>query len=91
VGLAHAGVKAVIVKSVNRIFYRSAINQGLPVIVHPDAVATYRFDDVVEVNFEQGTIQVGKHEFWFEALPEKLMAILEKKGLVNWIRSQVSP
>ncbi len=33
VGLAHAGVKAVIVKSVNRIFYRSAINQGLPVIV----------------------------------------------------------
>jgi 3-isopropylmalate dehydratase small subunit len=87
VGLAHAGVKAVIVKSVNRIFYRSAINQGLPVIVHADAVNTYRFDDVVRVDFEKGTIQVGKHEFQFEALPEKLMAILEKKGLVNWIRS----
>ena len=42
VGLAHAGVKAVIVKSVNRIFYRSAINQGLPVIVHPDAVNAYQ-------------------------------------------------
>jgi homoaconitate hydratase family protein/3-isopropylmalate dehydratase small subunit len=88
VGLAHVGVKAVIVKSVNRIFYRSAINQGLPVIVHPDAVNTYRFDDVVQVDLEKGLIQVGKHEFWFEALPDKLMAILEKKGLVNWILSQ---
>ncbi|MEN8204094.1 MAG: aconitase/3-isopropylmalate dehydratase large subunit family protein [Bacteroidota bacterium] len=87
VGLAHVGVKAVIVKSVNRIFYRSAINQGLPVIVLPDAVNTYRFDDIVHVDFEKGIIKVGKHEFEFEALPDKLMAILEKKGLVNWIRS----
>jgi len=75
------------VKSVNRIFYRSAINQGLPVIVHPDAVDTYRFDDVVQVDFKKGIIKVGKHEFHFEALPDKLMAILEKKGLVNWILS----
>jgi 3-isopropylmalate dehydratase small subunit len=36
VGLAHAGVKAVIVKSVNRIFYRSSVNQGLPIIVMPE-------------------------------------------------------
>ena len=35
VGLAFAGVQAVICKSVNRIFYRSAINQGLPILVCP--------------------------------------------------------
>jgi len=87
VGLAHVGVKAVIVKSVNRIFYRSAINQGLPVIVHPDAASTYRYGDEVVLSFDKGSIEVGKHEFQFEALPDKLMAILEKKGLVNWIRS----
>ena len=34
VGLAHLGIRAVIIKSVNRIFYRSSINQGLPLIVH---------------------------------------------------------
>ncbi|MEN8230631.1 MAG: aconitase/3-isopropylmalate dehydratase large subunit family protein [Bacteroidota bacterium] len=88
VGLAHAGIKAVIVKSINRIFYRSAINQGLPVIVHPDAVNAYRSGDIVEVDFSNGTIAVGKHQFPFEALPDKLMAILEMKGLVNWIRNQ---
>lgn len=87
VGLAHAGVKALIVKSVNRIFYRSAINQGLPVIVLPDAVDAFQMGDAVMINFSLGTIEIGKQKFKFEALPDKLMAILEKRGLVNWIKS----
>jgi 3-isopropylmalate dehydratase small subunit len=87
VGLAHAGVKAVIVKSVNRIFYRSAINQGLPLIVHPEAVAAYRPGDRVEVDFNEGVISMGENKFSLEPLPGKLLEILEAKGLVNWIRS----
>ena len=88
VGLAHAGIKAVVVKSINRIFYRSSINQGLPVIVNPDAVGAYHQGDRVEVDFASGTIKVGKSKFPFEALPDKLMEILDMKGLVNWIRQQ---
>ncbi len=88
VGLVHAGIRGVIVKSVNRIFYRSAINQGLPLIVHPAAVEAYRSGDRVEIDFTSGTIQVGSHEFPFEPLPDKLLSILEMKGLVNWIQSQ---
>lgn len=88
VGMAYAGIKAVIVKSVNRIFYRAAINQGLPVIVHPDAVEAYRAGDQVNVDFAKGTISVEKFQFQFEALPDKLMSILKMKGLVNWIRNQ---
>jgi 3-isopropylmalate/(R)-2-methylmalate dehydratase large subunit len=88
VGLAHVGVKAVIVKSVNRIFYRSAINQGLPLIVLPEVVNAYQEGDQVEVDFAAGTIRVGKRNFSFEPLPDKLMAILDMKGLVNWILNQ---
>jgi 3-isopropylmalate/(R)-2-methylmalate dehydratase large subunit len=88
VGLAHAGVKAVIVKSVNRIFFRSAINQGLPVIVHPDAVRGYHRGDVVDVDFKEGIVLIGKNKYPFEPLPGKLMQIIEMKGLVNWIRAQ---
>jgi 3-isopropylmalate/(R)-2-methylmalate dehydratase large subunit len=87
VGLAHAGVKAVIVKSVNRIFYRSAVNQGLPLIVLSEAVEAYQEGDRVTIDFEAGSIQAGKHHFTFEPLPQKLMEILEMKGLVNWIRN----
>ncbi len=88
VGLAHVGVKAVIVKSVNRIFYRSAINQGLPLIVLPEAVSAYQEGDQLGIDFSSGIIRVGQKEFSFEPLPDKLMAILEMKGLVNWILNQ---
>jgi homoaconitate hydratase family protein/3-isopropylmalate dehydratase small subunit len=87
VGLAHAGVKAVIVKSVNRIFYRSSINQGLALIVHRAAVEAYRPGDSVEVSFEKGEIMVGNKKFVFEPVPDKLQQIIDKKGLVNWIKA----
>ena len=88
VGLAHVGVKAVIVKSVNRIFYRSAVNQGLPLIVLPDVVNAYQEGDQIDIDFAAGTIEVGQRDFSFEPLPDKLMSILEMKGLVNWILNQ---
>jgi 3-isopropylmalate dehydratase small subunit len=88
VGLAHAGVKAIIVKSVNRIFYRSAINQGLILIVHPEAVDSYREGDRVDVNFLGGKIIIEEKQFSFAPLPDKLMDIISKKGLVNWVKAQ---
>ena len=88
VGLAHAGIRAIIVKSVNRIFYRSAINQGLVLIVHPEAVDTYREGDSVDVNFLGGQITVEEKQFSFAPLPDKLMDIISKKGLVNWVKAQ---
>jgi 3-isopropylmalate dehydratase small subunit len=88
VGLAHLGVKAVIVKSVNRIFYRSAVNQGLPLVVLPEAVEAYRKGDTVDIDFGKGVVHVGARDFRFEPLPGKLLEILEQKGLVNWILNQ---
>lgn len=85
VGFAYAGVKAIIVKSVNRIFYRSSINQGLLVLVLPEVVETYQPDDKLEIDVNKGIVNINKKEFKFSALPEKLMQIIEKKGLVNWM------
>jgi len=87
VGLAYAGIKAVIVKSVNRIFYRSSINQGLLLIVHKEAVESYREDDKIEISFDNGEIIVGSKKFRFEPLPEKIKQIIDKKGLVNYMKS----
>jgi len=86
VGLAHAGVKAVICGSVNRIFYRSAVNQGLPIILLPEAVKAYQPGDEININFEKGVVTVGRKSFTFAALPEKLMNIFKAKGLVNFIK-----
>ncbi len=88
VGLAHAGVRAVLVKSVGRIFFRSAINQGLLIIVLPKAVAAYRPGNVVSVDLAAGVVSVGGKDFHFAPLPSKLMEILEARGLVRWIAMQ---
>lgn len=86
VGLAHAGIKAIIVKSANRIFYRSSINQGLLLIVHKEAVEAYKNSENVEVDFNSGAIHIGAQKFTFMPLSDKLGQIIEKKGLVNYIK-----
>jgi 3-isopropylmalate dehydratase small subunit len=88
VGLAYAGVKAVICKSVNRIFYRSAVNQGLPIILQPEVVDNYRPGDEINVNFSKGLVTVGNKTYTFAPLPEKLTKIFEAKGLVNYIKEK---
>ncbi|MEX0982345.1 MAG: aconitase/3-isopropylmalate dehydratase large subunit family protein [Bacteroidales bacterium] len=85
VGLAHAGVAAVIVKSVNRIFFRAAINQGVTLVVLPEAVSAYSKGDQVSLHLAEGKIRVGEEEFDFEPLPGKLLEVLKSKGLVNYL------
>jgi 3-isopropylmalate/(R)-2-methylmalate dehydratase large subunit len=87
VGLSYIGIKAIIVKSVNRIFYRSSINQGLLLVVHREAVEAYKSGDLVDINFDKGKIMIGSSTFSFEPLPEKLKQIIDRKGLVNYMKS----
>jgi len=87
VGLAFAGVKALIVKSVSRIFFRSGINQGLPIIVLPKAVEAYQSGDKVAINFEKGVIEISNKVYNFNPLPDKLMEVLNNGGLVKWIQN----
>ncbi len=88
VGLAFAGIKAVICKSVNRIFYRSAVNQGLPIILVPEAVDAYKHGDDVGIDFEKGLVFIGTTHYAFAPLPAKLMEIFEAKGLVNYVKNK---
>jgi 3-isopropylmalate dehydratase small subunit len=82
VGLAHLGIRAVVVKSVNRIFYRSAINQGLPVIVHPGAVSAY-IQSSHQGGFHKGS-SLSAEAFHVRTAARKTLEILSQ-GLVNWI------
>lgn len=88
VGLAYVGVKAIVCKSVNRIFYRSSINQGLPIIVVPEAVENFNQGDNIEIDFQNGKIMIGNKTFAFAKLPEKLMNIFDAKGLANYLKNQ---
>ncbi len=89
VGLKAIGIEAVIAKSFARIFYRSAINQGLILIECPRAVDAYREGDTVEVDPERGIITVGSQEFKFPKLPPEILAIRDAGGLLERVRARL--
>ena len=88
VAIKAAGVSAVIAKSFARIFFRNSINIGLPVFVCEEAD---RIDDgdLVEIDFDTGEIHDETKEMVIKArpLPEFIKRIVEKGGLVNFLRS----
>ncbi|MCG3223204.1 MAG: 3-isopropylmalate dehydratase, partial [Candidatus Heimdallarchaeota archaeon] len=90
VGLAFAGVKAVIVKSVSRIFFRSAINQGLPIIVHPQFIENYNSKESVTIDLQNGIIMNGDKRYTFPKLPSELLEIFNAGGLINYYQKKYS-
>ena len=60
---------------------------GAPNIVHKGAVESCKSGNSFEVNFDHGEISVGAKKFRFQPLPDKLRQIIDKKGLVNYMKS----
>lgn len=63
VGLRAAGIKAVIVRSVNRRFFRMAVNQGLAVVIAPRLVDEYHSGDRLEIDLEDKRIYLNQKEY----------------------------
>jgi 3-isopropylmalate/(R)-2-methylmalate dehydratase small subunit len=84
--LKHAGVQAVIAKSFARIFFRNAINQGLPVVQCIEAVDNIQRGEEISIDFPTGVIESGKGVFEFAPLPESVLQILDAGGLIPYIK-----
>ncbi|HOV52107.1 MAG: Isopropylmalate/citramalate isomerase small subunit [Methanosaeta sp. PtaB.Bin018] len=83
--LKEAGVAAVVAKSFARIFYRNAINVGLPLV---EADVDCKEGDEVEVDLALGTVRVGDRVIQGSRLPDFLLEILQAGGLVAHRRQQ---
>ena len=85
-----AGVSCVIAETFARIFYRNAINIGLPIIECPEASKGIEAGDGVEVDFDTGIItdKTKGTTFKGQAFPEFMQKIIKAEGLVNYINSQ---
>jgi len=87
--LKFAGIQAVIAKSFARIFFRNAINQGLPVIQCPEAVDNIKNGEEIDVLFSAGKIETKRGIFDFAPLPESILNILEAGGLIPYIKKRI--
>ena len=90
IAIKAAGVSCVIAETFARIFYRNAINIGLPIIECPEAAKDICAGDTIEVNFDTGVISdVTKGTTYKgQAFPEFMQKIIAAEGLVNYINQQ---
>ncbi|MCD6411155.1 MAG: 3-isopropylmalate dehydratase small subunit [Thermoplasmata archaeon] len=90
--LKYAGVKAIVARSFARIFFRNAINQGIPIVESPKAIEFINDGDEIEIDLERGEIKnlsTGK-TFSFKPLPAFIRDIINAGGLVESMKKRLS-
>lgn len=90
IAIKAAGVSCVIAETFARIFYRNAINIGLPIIECPEASKGIEAGDEVEVDFDTGVItdKTKGMTFQGQAFPPFMQKIIDCEGLVNYINQK---
>ena len=91
IAIKHAGVDVVIAASFARIFYRNAINTGLPIMESPEAARGIEDGDRVAVDADTGTITDLTTGQVYEAqpFPPFVKAIIERGGLIESVKDKV--
>lgn len=87
--IKESGVGCVIADTFARIFFRNAINIGLPILECPDAAEAISAGDEVEVDFDTGKITdlTTGQVFSAQPFPEFMQKIINSNGLVGYINS----
>ena len=87
IAIKASGVSCVIAETFARIFYRNAINIGLPIIECPEAAEAIEAGDTVEIDFDSGMIydRTKGTEYKGQAFPPFMQKIIESEGLINYI------
>lgn len=90
IAIKAAGVSCVIAETFARIFYRNAINIGLPIIECPEAAKGIEAGDEVEVDFDSGIItnKTKGAAYQGQAFPEFMQKIIKSEGLINYINNK---
>lgn len=89
--LTHLGVGAVLARSFGRIFYRNALNFGLPVLVFPEA-GLIRPGEVLAIDPVSGRIErPASGDSWVvQGLPAHLMEMVGAGGLMPWLKLRLA-
>ena len=90
IAIKAAGVSCVIAETFARIFYRNAINIGLPIIECPEAAVAINAGDEVRVDFDSGVITnvTTGESFQGQAFPPFMQNLIACGGLVNYINNK---
>ncbi len=90
IAIKAAGISCVIAETFARIFYRNAINIGLPIIECKEAAAEIQKGDAVSVNFDTGIItdETTGRTYEGQAFPPFMQGLIDAGGLINYVNSK---
>ncbi|MHB1159923.1 MAG: 3-isopropylmalate dehydratase small subunit [Chloroflexota bacterium] len=89
VAIKASGISCVVAKSFARIFYRNAINTGLPILICPEAVDVAREGSQIEVDLDAGTVAVDGRLFSAQRFPPFLQEVISRGGLMEYVKERV--
>ena len=82
--LRELGISCVLAKSFGHMFYRNALNSGLPLII---CDTKQIFDqDLIEINFKDGEVRFRDVVLNFTPYPESIMKMINAGGLISFIK-----
>ncbi len=86
------GIRCVVARSFARIFFRNAVNIGLPIAECPEAAEQARTGDQLEVDFREGTVRnhTRETEYSFPPFSGQLQRIIDAGGLLEYTRRSLS-
>lgn len=87
--IKYTGIRVIIARSFARIYFRNAINAGMPAIKSSEAVDAIENGDEVTIDMENGKIITPRGTFSFPPYPQTVMDILDNNGLINYIKSKI--
>jgi 3-isopropylmalate dehydratase small subunit len=80
--LRHLGVAAVVAGSFARIFFRNAINIGLPLFICAEAAGLLNTGDAVGLDMEGGRLEAAGRTLEFKTFPGHIRAVIDAGGLI---------
>jgi 3-isopropylmalate/(R)-2-methylmalate dehydratase small subunit len=90
IAIKACGIKVVIAESFARIFYRNALNIGLPIMECPEAVAGISQGDKIEVDIESGIIQnlTTQQKYQAASFPPFMQELIHAGGLIPYVKGR---
>lgn len=90
IAIQAVGIRCIIATSYARIFYRNAINIGLPVFECPELIAAVREGDQISSDIETGVFVVNGVHYQAKPFPTYIQGIIKQGGLVPFIKNQLN-
>ena len=88
--IKYAGVAAVVAKSFSRLYFRNAINVGLPLVQCPEAVDAIEPGEEITIDFEKGELACKAGTFSFPPMPEFVLGIIRDGGLIPHVKKKIA-